>query len=80
VILASIVDGDALVEVIAVSFVAGISVTAAYATAILSLTRLSEQRRARRTMAATAYTWLAMIALVVSIGAVVLGIVVMASN
>jgi MFS family permease len=80
VILASIVDGDALAEVIAVSFAAGISVTAAYATAIASLTRLSERRRERRTMAATAYAWLAGLALAASVGAVALGIFVMATN
>jgi hypothetical protein len=80
VILASIVDGEALGEVIGVSFAAGISVTAAYAAAIMGLTRLSESRRARRTLAATAYAWLAMLGLVVSVGAIVLGIAVMATN
>ena len=79
-ILASIVDFDALAEVIAVSFVAGISVTAAYAAAILGLTRLGEHRRAGRTLAATAYTWLAALGLAASVGAIVLGIAVMASN
>jgi hypothetical protein len=76
----AVVDGGALAEVIAVSFVAGVTVTAAYATAILSLTRLGESRRDRRTLVATAYTWLAGIALAVSVGAVVLGIFVMATN
>jgi hypothetical protein len=79
-IAATIVDVDALAEVIAVSFVAGVSVTAAYAAAIVGLTRFSESRRAGRTLAATAYTWLAALALTVSVGAVALGIFVMASN
>ena len=79
-IVAAIVDVDALAEVIAVSFVAGVSVTAAYAAAIVGLTRVGESRRARRTLAATAYIWLAGLALAVSIGGVVLGIVVVASN
>jgi hypothetical protein len=76
----SIVDADALAEVITVSFLAGVSVTAAYAAAIVGLTRLSECRRAGRTLAATAYTWLAALALAVSVGAVVLGVAVMASD
>jgi hypothetical protein len=79
-VAASIVDVDALAEVIAVSFAAGVTVTAAYAAAIVGMTRVSETRRERRTLAATAYTWLALIALAVSIGGVVLGIVVMATN
>ena len=79
-IAASVVDGKALAEVIAVSLVAGVTVTATYAAAIVGLTRLSEHRRAGRTGAATAYTWLAVLALAVSVGAVVLGIAVMASN
>jgi hypothetical protein len=77
---AAIVDVDALAEVVAMSFVAGLTVTAAYAAAIVGFTRVSESRRARRTLAATAYIWLAGLALAVSIGGVVLGIVVVASN
>ena len=76
----SIVDGGRLLDVIAVSFVAGVTVTGAYAAAIVGLTRLSEHRRAGRTLAATASTWLAALGLAVSIGAVVLGIVVMATD
>jgi hypothetical protein len=79
-VAASIVDVDALVEVIAVSFAAGVNVTAAYAAAIVGMTRLGESRRASRTAAATAYTWLALVALVVSVGGVVLGIFVVATN
>jgi hypothetical protein len=44
------------------------------------MTRVSETRRARRTVAATAYMWLAFVALTVSVGGVVLGIVVVATN
>jgi hypothetical protein len=80
VIGAQIVDVDALTEVIAVSFAAGVIVTAAYAAAIVGMTGVSESRRARRTVAATAYLWLALVALVVSVGGVVLGIVVVATN
>jgi hypothetical protein len=76
----TIVDVDALAEVVAMSFVAGLTVTAAYAAAIVGLTRVSESRRANRTLAATAYIWLAAIALTVSVGGVALGIVVVASN
>jgi hypothetical protein len=76
----SIVDIDALTEVIAVSFAVGVTVTAAYAAAIVGMTRVSESRRAERTLAATAYIWLAFIALAVSIGGVVLGIVVVSTN
>jgi hypothetical protein len=79
-VAASIVDVDALTEVIAVSFAAGVIVTAAYAAAIVGMTRVSERRRARRTVAATAYMWLAFVALTVSVGGVVLGIVVVATN
>jgi hypothetical protein len=77
---ASVVDIDALTEMIAVSFAAGVTVTAAYAAAIVGMTRVSESRRASRTAAATAYMWLALVALIVSVGGVVLGIVVVATN
>lgn len=80
VLAASVVDWQALGEMVAVSFVAGVAFTAAYAIAIFGLTRLSEQRRAGRTAGATAYMWLGGTGLAVSIGAVVLGIAVMASN
>jgi hypothetical protein len=80
VVAASVVDWEALGEMVAVSFAAGLAVTAAYAIAIFGLTRLSEQRRAGRTAAATAYMWLGGTGLAFGIGAVVLGIAVMASN
>ena len=75
--IGSVVDGDALVQVLWVSLVAGIGVTASYATAILGATRAVDLSRSGRTGEAAIAGLLAAVAVAVVVAAVVFGIVVM---
>ena len=75
--MATVVDTDALLQVIWVSAVAGIAVSAAFSVAIVGATRASGERRAGRSGAATLYTGLAAFAALLCVAAVVLGIAVM---
>jgi hypothetical protein len=78
--LATIVDTDALGKVIIYSLVAGIGVTVSFALTILGATRFADMRREDRPLEAGLFAVLATLALAVSVGAVVLGIVVMTSK
>jgi hypothetical protein len=73
----SVVDVDALLEVIWVSFVAGIGVTAAWAAAILGSTRGVDYSRRGRTGEAALFGLLALVGFAIVLAAVVFGIVVM---
>jgi hypothetical protein len=75
--IASVVDVDALLEVVWVSFVAGIGVTAAWAAAILGTTRWVDFSRSGRTGEAVLFGLVAVVGFVVVLAAVVFGIVVM---
>jgi hypothetical protein len=71
------VDGHALLEVVWVSFVAGIGVTAAWAAAILGAARSADLSRNGRTGEAAVFGLLAVLGLAIVAAAVVFGIVVM---
>jgi hypothetical protein len=73
----SIVDVDALLDVVWTSLLAGIGVTGIFAVAILGGTRAADASRGGRTVAATAFGVLAVVALAGVAAAVVFGIVVM---
>jgi cytosine/uracil/thiamine/allantoin permease len=73
----SVVDGDALLEVVWVSFVAGIGVTAAWAAAILGATRWVDLSRNGRTGEAAVFGLLAVLGFAIVLAALVFGIVVM---
>ena len=60
--MAAIVDTGALVEVVWVSLVAGVSVTTVYALALLGASRFSEARRAGQSGAAAGFGLLAAVA------------------
>jgi hypothetical protein len=75
--IGSVVDVDALVEVLWVSFLAGIGVTAAWAAAILGSTRWVDLGRSGRTGEALLFGLLALVGFAVVFAAVVFGIVVM---
>ncbi len=75
--LAAIVDWEGILDVVIVSLVAGIGVTAIFAVAILGATRVMDMSRDGRTVEAGAYGVLAVTALGVVIAAVVFGIVIM---
>ena len=75
--IGSIVDVDALLQVLWVSFVAGIGVTAAWAAAILGSTRWVDLSRHGRTAEAILFGLVALVGFAVVLAAVVFGIVVM---
>ena len=75
--IAALVDGKDLLQVVWVSALAGTLVTAAFSLAIAGATRASGERRAGRTVAAMLYTALAALAALVCAAAVALGIAVM---
>ena len=67
----AIVDTGALFEVIWVSLLAGIGVTAVFSLALLGTTRFSEARRAGRTGAAAGFGLLGALATLAFVGGVV---------
>jgi hypothetical protein len=72
--IASIVDTDALLEVIWVSLVAGIGLTAVFGVAIVGTSRAVDSGRTGHRAGAVAYGALGLVALAVVIVASVLGI------
>ena len=76
-VAATIVDVDALLEVAAVSLVAGVGVTAVFSIAISGLVRSVDLRRDGRRVEAAVSAAVAAVALAVSVAAVAVGIVVM---
>jgi hypothetical protein len=75
--IGSVVDVDALVQVLWVSLLAGIGVTAAWAAAILGSTRWVDLSRSGRTGEALLFGLVALLGFAVVLVAVVFGIVVM---
>jgi hypothetical protein len=79
-VLAAIVDGDALVDVVWTSLLAGIGVTATFAIAILGATRAADLGRDGRVAEAVLFGVLGALAVVAVAAAVAFGIVVMTSK
>ena len=75
--LATIVDGHALLQLVWVGAVAGVGVTAAFGFALLGVTRAADLGRHGRSGEALVYGAMGALALAVVLGAVVYGIVVM---
>jgi hypothetical protein len=78
--LASVVDVDALLEVLWTSTLAGLGVTAIYAIAIVGVTRAADFSRDGRPVEAVVFGVLGALAFAVVCGSVVFGIVVMTSK
>ena len=74
---ASIVDWQGILDVVIVSFVAGIGVTAIYAVAVLGVTRVLDMSRDGRSLEAGAYGILAVLAFTIVVAACVFGIFVL---
>ena len=74
---ADIVDGGALLQVVWVSLVAGLVLIGAMALAIVGFTRAGQERRERRSAAASGYFAAAMAGSGVIAAAVVLGVAIM---
>jgi hypothetical protein len=77
---ATIVDWDALGKVVVYSLIAVIGVTLTFSLTIVGATRFADMRREDRPVEAALFAALAAIGLAVSVGAIVLGIVVMTNK
>jgi hypothetical protein len=80
VLLATIVDSKALLQSVAASVIAGVSITAIFCVAIFGFARFADMNRGGRTGAAAAYGVLAGLSLVAFAAAIVFGIIVMTSK
>jgi hypothetical protein len=80
VILATIVDTDALLKTIVAAFVAGVGVTFIFSLAILGASRFVDLNRDGRGAEAIAFGVLALVAVLVALAAVTLGIIVMSQK
>ena len=78
--IASIVDWDALLQVIWVSLLAGVGVTGAYAFALLGSTRALESGRQGHVGIALAYAAVGVLGLAVVVGAIVFGILILTGD
>lgn len=76
-VLGAIVDTGALLKVIAASLAAGVGVTAAFSLAIAGVARFSDLRRDGRPLEAGLFALVGALALIGSVVALGLGIVVM---
>jgi cytochrome c biogenesis protein CcdA len=80
VLLASVVDTDALLKVVIGSMAAALGLSVSFSLAILGATRFADLRRDERPLEAAAFGLLAVVCLLASIAAVVFGLIVMTSK
>ena len=78
--IATVVDWDALLQVIWVSLVAGVGVTAAWGFALLGSTRAIEVGRERRVAEAAIYAVVGVAGLVAVVASIVFGIVILTGD
>lgn len=78
--IATVVDWDALLQVIWVSLAAGVGVTAAWGFALLGSTRALEVGREGRVAEATIYAVIGAVGLLTVIGAIVFGILILTGD
>ena len=78
--IASVVDWDAILQVVWVSLVAGVGVTAAWAFALLGSTRVVETGRSGRPAEAVLYAMVGVAGLALVVGAIVFGIVILTGD
>jgi hypothetical protein len=79
-VIATVVDWDALLQVVWVSLLAGVGVTAAWAFALLGATRALEYGRDGRGGEAAAYAVIGVLGLATVIAAIVFGIVILTGD
>jgi uncharacterized membrane protein YcjF (UPF0283 family) len=78
--IATLVEGKALLETVAASVVAGIGVTFVFSVAIWGVARFADLSRNERPLAAGAAALVACLALLATVGIVVIGIIAMTSK
>jgi hypothetical protein len=79
-VIATVVDWDALLQVIWVSLLAGVCVPAAWAFALLGATRAVEYGRDGRTAEATLYGVVGVAGVVAVLAAIIVGIVILTGD
>jgi hypothetical protein len=79
-VIATVVEWDALLQVIWVSLVAGVGVTAAWGFALLGSTRALELGREGRVAEAAIYSVVGVAGVVAVVGAIVFGIAVLTGD
>jgi hypothetical protein len=79
-VLAAVVDWEAIGRVVIASFVAGVGVATAYALGLYGATRFADLRRDGRVVEAVPFAVLATVAFAACVAALVLGIIEMASK
>jgi cytochrome c biogenesis protein CcdA len=80
VLFASVVDAEALLKVVLASMAAALAFSVSFSLAILGTTRFVDLRRDERQLEAAAFGLLALVCLLVSIAAVVIGLIAMTSK
>jgi hypothetical protein len=78
--VAVVIETKELLQTVVASVVAGVGVTVVFSTAIWGLARFADLSRAERPFAAGAAAALAALALMVTLAAVIFGIVIMSSK
>jgi hypothetical protein len=79
-VIATVVDWDALLQVIWVSLLAGVGVTAAWAFAIVGASRALEHGRDSRTVETVLYATIGVAGLAVVLAAIVFSIVILTGD
>lgn len=79
-IFATVVDWEALFDVIVASLIGGIGVTVVFSFAIYGSTRFADMQREHRTLEAAGYAAIALAGLAITVATVVLGLFVMLSK
>jgi predicted transporter len=78
--LATVVDGDALLQAVAASVIAGVGITILFSLGVYGATQWAEARRDGRSVAASAAGTLSVVALAAALAAVIVAIVLMAAK
>ena len=78
--IATIVEGKALLEAVVASVVAGVGVTFVFSVAIWGAARFADLSRSERPLAAGAAALTSILALLTTVAAVVIGIIAMTSK
>ena len=78
--LATIVDTNALWQTIAAAFVAGVGTILVFLLAILGAARFGDASRDGRTIQAAAFATLGVLALLATVAAIVVGVIVMTTK
>jgi hypothetical protein len=79
-LIAVVVETEALLETVAASLIAGVGITGAFSVMIFGVARFADLRRDERPILAALTATVAILALAVTAGGIVLGIVAMTSK